>query len=512
MGLDAARYSMQPEITGRSLSRNTLFNFVGQAVPLLVAVLAIPFIVRGLGVERFGLLSIAWVAPEYLIFFDLGLARAATKYVAEAIGLGHKDQISRVAWTALRAQLVLGLLGALGVFGIASFLTQNVLNVPAALEAEAKAMFQIVALSIPLVLVSGTLTGVLAAGQRFDLINIVNMSVNVANFVLTLVGVLYWNWRLTEIVALLVFSRLLAVVFQYRLCIGVFPFFRRSRFDLLEFRTLLSFGGWVTVSGVVVPILLYLDRFIIGASMTMAAVAYYAIPYETITKLWIIPASLVLTLFPAFSTLTGQGETKQIEWLLIRSTKLILLTLGPIVVVLAAFSREILQVWLGMDFAQQSTLAFQILAMGILLNCVVPIQYALLHAVGRPDLTAKVHLVQLPVYSVLLWWLVGLWGITGAALAQSMRLGGEALLVLFAARRLASVRFQAIIEAKLLQSLLLLVLCLGVAIGISHYLLETWIRMAALGVVFAAVGIWIWQYSLDQRDRDQLARLFRRVA
>lgn len=503
---------MRPEITGRSLSRNTLFNFVGQAVPLLVAVLAIPFIVRGLGVERFGLLSIAWVAPEYLIFFDLGLARAATKYIAEAIGLGRKDQISRVAWTALRAQLVLGLLGALGVFGIASFLTQNVLNVPAALEAEAKAMFQIVAVSIPLVLVSGTLTGVLAAGQRFDLINIVNMSVNVANFVLTLVGVLYWNWRLTEIVALLVFSRLLAVVVQYRLCIGVFPFFRRSRFDLLEFRTLLSFGGWVTVSGVVVPILLYLDRFIIGASMTMAAVAYYAIPYETITKLWIIPASLVLTLFPAFSTLTGQGETKQIAWLLIRSTKLILLTLGPIVVILAAFSREILQVWLGMDFALQSTLAFQILAVGILLNCVVPIQYALLHAVGRPDLAAKIHLVQLPVYSVLLWWLVGLWGITGAALAQSMRLGGEALLVLFAARRLASVRFQAIIEAKLLQSLLLLVLCLGVAIGISHYLLETWIRMAAMGVVFAAVGIWIWQYSLDQRDRDQLARLFRRAA
>jgi O-antigen/teichoic acid export membrane protein len=503
---------MSPEINGRSLGRNTLFNFGGQAGSLLIAVLTIPFIVRGLGVERFGLLSIAWVAPEYFIFMDLGLGRAATKYIAEAIGLGHKDQISRLVWTALKAQLVLGSLGALGLFGITSFLTQDILNVPSALEFEAKTMFQIVALSIPLVLVSGTLTGVLAAGQRFDLLNLVNVSVNVANFVLTLVGVLYWDWRLTEIATLLVISKFLAVAALYHLCARVFPIFRRSRFDRMELRALLSFGGWVTVSSVVVPILLYLDRFIIGASMTMAAVAYYSIPYEAITKLWIIPTSLVLTLFPAFSTLTGQGETRQIASLLTRSMKWILLTLGPIVVVIAAFSREILQSWLGSDFALQSTLALQILAMGILVNCMVQGQYALVHAIGRPDLTAKVHLIQLPVYCVLVWWLVGLWGITGAALAQSIRLGGEFLLVLAATRRLASVRFYAVIEAKLLQSLLLLVLFLGAAIGISHYLLETWIRLAALGMVFAAVGIWIWQYSLDQRDRDRLARVLRRAA
>jgi O-antigen/teichoic acid export membrane protein len=330
---------MSPEINGRSLGRNTLFNFGGQAGSLLIAVLTIPFIVRGLGVERFGLLSIAWVAPEYFIFMDLGLGRAATKYVAEAIGLGHKDQISRLVWTALKAQLVLGSLGALGLFGITSFLTQDILNVPSALEFEAKTVFQIVALSVPLVLVSGTLTGVLAAGQRFDLINLVNVSVNVANFVLTLVGVLYWDWRLTEIATLLVISKFLAVAALYHLCARVFPIFRRSRFDRMELRALLTFGGWVTVSSVVVPILLYLDRFIIGASMTMAAVAYYSIPYEAITKLWIIPTSLVLTLFPAFSTLTGQGETRKIASLLTRSMKWILLTLGPIVVVIAAFSR-----------------------------------------------------------------------------------------------------------------------------------------------------------------------------
>lgn len=42
-------------VSGRLLARNTLLNFIGQAVPLLVGVVTIPFIVRGLGTERFGL-------------------------------------------------------------------------------------------------------------------------------------------------------------------------------------------------------------------------------------------------------------------------------------------------------------------------------------------------------------------------------------------------------------------------------------------------------------------------
>jgi len=41
------------EISGSLLARNTLLNFLGQAVSLLVGVITIPFIVWGLGTERF---------------------------------------------------------------------------------------------------------------------------------------------------------------------------------------------------------------------------------------------------------------------------------------------------------------------------------------------------------------------------------------------------------------------------------------------------------------------------
>ena len=44
---------LQLKLSGGLLARNTLLNPIGQAVPLLVGVITVPFVVWGLGTERF---------------------------------------------------------------------------------------------------------------------------------------------------------------------------------------------------------------------------------------------------------------------------------------------------------------------------------------------------------------------------------------------------------------------------------------------------------------------------
>src|SRR5437879_4481293 len=74
------------EIHGGSLARNTALNFVAGAIPPIVGVITIPYIIRGFGIERFGVLSLSWAILVYFSMFDLGLGRATTKFVAEALG------------------------------------------------------------------------------------------------------------------------------------------------------------------------------------------------------------------------------------------------------------------------------------------------------------------------------------------------------------------------------------------------------------------------------------------
>ena len=75
-------------ISGTRLARNSALNLLGLCSPLLVAIVAIPILIRGLGTDRFGVLTLVWVVIGYSSLFDLGLSRALTKIVAEKLGAG----------------------------------------------------------------------------------------------------------------------------------------------------------------------------------------------------------------------------------------------------------------------------------------------------------------------------------------------------------------------------------------------------------------------------------------
>src|ERR1700686_3587245 len=96
--------------SGRLLVRNTIWNLVGQLLPMAVAVLAMPPLVRSLGIARFGVLSLAWIVISYFSLFDLGIGRALTKLVADKLASHQEQEIPALAWTALTLMLGMGIL------------------------------------------------------------------------------------------------------------------------------------------------------------------------------------------------------------------------------------------------------------------------------------------------------------------------------------------------------------------------------------------------------------------
>src|SRR5579862_330112 len=98
-------------LNGTHLARNAVFNFVGQFVPLLAGVLLIPYIVKSLGPDRFGMLGIIWVIFGYFSLMDLGIGRATTKFLAEWLARDEIDRISEMVWNSIMLQILLGILG-----------------------------------------------------------------------------------------------------------------------------------------------------------------------------------------------------------------------------------------------------------------------------------------------------------------------------------------------------------------------------------------------------------------
>lgn len=491
------------EIRSGLLARNTALNLGGHVIPILVGLVTIPYVVRGLGSAGFGILAIAWVLLGYLGLFDLGLGRATTKFVAECLGRGEMARLPNLVWTSLGYQLIFSVPGAVLVAALIPFLVGE-LRVPPALVAETRLSFYILAASLPVILTTTALRSVLESAQRFDLVNYVKVPANISVFLLPVIAIAV-GLHLPGIILLLVLGRLCATLAYLAFCLKTFPILAHNfTFDPKLLRPLMTYGGWVTVSSVVSAILVYGDRLVIGALVSMDAVGYYTAPSEIIGRLSIFPASLVMTLFPAFSSLDAWGNKEGLEKLYARSLKFLLLGLGPVLVLIAVFAGETLRLWLGSDFASKSTLVLQVLAAGVLLNSLALVPYTLIQGLGRPDLTAKFHLLELPLYAGTLWILVAHLGIPGAALAWTLRMAVDAALVFGAAWRLRLASLRTLAETGLLKSILA-VLAFGVVSSLALWTDVTLaIQMSLVAILLPLFAAAVWIFVLDLRDKTFL--------
>ena len=119
--------------------------------------------------------------------------------------------------------------------------------------------------------------------------------------------------------------------------------------------------------------------------------------------------------------------------LFVRSIKFLYLVLFPLIIIVIATAPESLNLWLGSEFAQKSARVLQWLAVMVFINSMSLIPFSLLQGIGRPDITAKLHLLEVPFYVLALWWLTRTFGFEGAAIASVIRLAIDAgILYLFA--------------------------------------------------------------------------------
>lgn len=426
--------SASTETRGDVLVRNTGLNLVASLAPAAVGVLAVPTVVHRLGAERFGILSLAWAILWLAAYCDLGLSRATTKLVAEALGRGDRGRVANLIWISSGIQAVFGALAAVAIALATPFLTHRALNIPLSLAGETRLAFYLTGACVPFLLLANNFQGVLAAAQRFDLIMFVKTPFNASLFVLPAVGVIL-GYHVRGIMWLLFLSRVAAALVYERVCRRALPMPEPAHWNRGVAVELFNFGRWVAGSNVLIPLLVYSDRFMIGALASAAAVGYYTLSYETVSRLLIIPAGLGGVLFPAFSSVPP-SNAHRLKELYVRSLKSVLLIMAPLVLTLVVFSNDLLRWWIGVDFAGNSDMAFKILAVGMLLNALSQMPINLLDGVGRPDVRTKLFAAYLLPYLGLLWLLVAKMGIAGAALAWSLRAALELVLFCGIARRL----------------------------------------------------------------------------
>lgn len=396
-----------------SIIKNSIWNLVGYVIPSLVAIPALGYMAHKLGPELFGIYTIAIAVVGYAGIFDMGLTRAITREIA--IYRNNSTERKKIIASATVFLLALSTLGGCLVL-IFSASIVHFLNITAADFVDINNSFKLLALTIPIFLLNQLWIAILEGDEKFKAVNIQKSFSSTFIAGMPALFVIFDGTLLSAIAGLLI-SRIISLLIAFLLVRNEIVQ-SGMRLDLVTFKRLIFFGGWITVSNIISPAMVYFDRFIISNMLGARHVAYYSGPSEAIARLGILPAAVGRAIFPKLSCAGHKDELKRnmtVSWLLMFAV------CAPVVIIGIVFAENILHLWLGTSYAAHSKNILIILLVGFLFNALAQVPFTAIQSAGKAKITALLHCAEIIPYFVMLYFFVQHYGLIGVAFAWSIR-------------------------------------------------------------------------------------------
>jgi O-antigen/teichoic acid export membrane protein len=502
---------MSKDSVSSRITRNILWNITGQGWLLVVSFFTMPFIIRSLGVELYGIYVLIGIIVDYFSFLQFGVVDASVKHMTEHLARGEKRQVQETFWTGLCSQSVIGLAGTVMIFWLSGFLVERVFRVPAELVATARLAIEIGSIGFLLSLAIGMMNGVIRTVGRFDILNLTGITLGSLQTG-TAVALLCMGGSLIEIILSNLCIQLLCLATLAVCAKRLLPVSTPPAWSTGMMKRLLRFGGFLTLSGAMAPILTNIEKMFLTALHSVASLTYYYVPFSLASRLGILPSSFSSVLFPAYSHFQAAEHAGSSRALHFRSTLYLLYLSSAPMLFFLFFGRDFLAWWVGADFAAASTGILIILGLAGLVNAMAYPSITLLNGAGRPHIPAAFHVGETVLYIPVCYALIVAYGLTGAAVAWLLRVLLDTLLLQVAACRLLGVPLRVWYLDILSRGLPPLLACALMLWGLRELRLEVLAPVNLMGclVVCILYGYVFWAKILDGKAREAFMGLAQR--
>lgn len=385
---------------GKSIYKTSAVVFAANIAYLGLGFLANLIVVRALSPQAFGVLSIALAL--LIILQEVcggGIDVTMVKFASE-----HQDRAVSIYRTALQLKIIVNASLAIILWFCA--------------EPIAQLAFRDASVALPLQVAgvgafgSSLYTFLLArlqAEQRFFAYSVHRVFNNTVKC--GLLALLWWMGALQLTQALWV----TAGVFLVSSAIGMFWLDRKELLPIrlesaASFRSLLIFGGAVTLSRVLFTLYSRIDLLFLGHYWTKADVAVYSVAGNMAYLIDLCTYSVILTLLPHASRLKGAEDLRQYAKRTLRLCSMFAAVLLP----LFLFAPFITPLLFGQRYAEAAGL-FRILFAGCIGTLLVHPLYLILYARNRPMMLLFADGVLVITSVVCNLTLTPAWGALGAA-------------------------------------------------------------------------------------------------
>jgi O-antigen/teichoic acid export membrane protein len=398
--------------------RNIIANAAGSGWGLLISLAAVPFYIRFLGIESYGLIGFFLSLTAIFSLLDLGMRATLNRSLAKlSLQPGQEQQMHDLLRTLEIIYWAVGVTIGITVVLLAPLIANYWID-PERLSVDVvtKALMMIgvvIACQWPLALYSGGMMGL----QKQVTLNVISSSmatVRSTGAVLALWQIaptleVFFSWFIIMSLAETVLTRFLL----WR-ALPAAP--RKCNFSRQQLNGLWRFAAGMTGISITSVILTQLDKVILSTALSLDDFGYYMLAWRVAATFYSLSGPITTAFFPQFTQLAESGDSRELARLYHRGCQLISAVLIPVAVVLAMFGQDFLYLWThDAAIAANSGPVLSVLALGTAVNCLMSLPATLQFAHGWTRLVFNTNVVAMVVLTPMIYLMSTEYGALGAA-------------------------------------------------------------------------------------------------
>ncbi len=401
-----------------TIAKNAFFNWITAGADVAINFFVSIALARGLGAEDYGIYSfLMWFLSFLVLIVNLGLGEMAKRFIAEAVGAGSKDKVSKIVKLSLflrglaTAAIVILLAVSAGfwakIFGVPSY----------------ESYFFLLALGLLPNVLNTVLTSIFAGFQKYEYAAYLALGTNPLRAIAVIVFLtLGYGVREVLIINVIVWAVgvLLGFVLLHRL-ISIKEILTTALPDRANQRIAIKYAFTVAL-------VMSLDFFIwdqaevffLGIYRPKEEVGFYSLasklPSQVMT---LIPLAFGAVILPAVSEQFGKGDMRTVRTIYLTSSRYLTMLAFPLAAAGVALAKPLVAFLYGEAYAAAAPI-MAILFVSFAMMALDKSPMAIIYGINKPSIALKVGLFLAALNIGLSYWLIPRYGLLGAAIGSSV--------------------------------------------------------------------------------------------
>ena len=387
-------------------------SMIGLVLSKLIAYLTTILIAKT-GSNVLGILNLGFSIISFIAMISLlGLSNGILRYVSYYIGKKDKQRIKGTILSALKISSTIGISMLILTIIFSGYISINIFNKP-----ELISVIRVFAFIIPLIIFIEIFASIFLSFKKIQYNTIIKDFGDKLFKLLLVFLFISLGFGLTGLACSYLFSSIITFsLLLYFLRKKEFGLFNNKIKPKSNTRELLIYSLPLILTSLLTLLQKWADTFVIGYYRSASEIGVYSIAFSTASLLAIIPTALMSLFIPVITSLYGQNNIRDIRKMSNNIVKWIFMINLPFAIILSIFSRELIKIVFGLEYAN-GYISLIILSLAYLILSMTHVYGSNLLMIKRTKLLSLFVLISTLTNILLNIILIPKYGINGAAIA-----------------------------------------------------------------------------------------------